>query len=218
LASSPDKVNNTTQVAVALAMKDSYQTLGGITKVPSSLAYDSYKYGYADVHSNGASDGNAVNPYNTTGGGGDGYDLEWAVDIGTGLPVDLSQAEIHFVRVYTAPLNPQSGFGEISTEVTGILTAYPLESPAGVTSQPTLMVNGAVIPPPFYSNGSILNQNVTGSTARVTLSGADNVLLNNELGNISVNLDIGETRYVRAVAQSGTLEPYIVTIVLNRTS
>ena len=44
-------------------------------------------------------------PYTSDKTGGDGFDLEWAVDISTGLPVDVTGKTFHDVRVYSAVLD-----------------------------------------------------------------------------------------------------------------
>ena len=103
-------------------------TYGGVTAIQDSNVTADYAFGYADVTPNGTPShyGDAVNPYTENDGtktGGDGFDLEWAVDINTGLPADISDKVFRYVRVYTAVLD-NGQFGETSTEVCGIFSAY----------------------------------------------------------------------------------------------
>lgn len=103
-------------------------TFGGVTAVQDSNTTAFYAFGYADVTPNGSVStyGDAVNPYipyTTSKTGGDGFDLEWAVDIDTKLPVDVTGKTFRYVRVYSAVLD-NATFGETSTEVNGIFSAY----------------------------------------------------------------------------------------------
>ncbi|MDR1293086.1 MAG: hypothetical protein LBJ91_06820 [Clostridiales Family XIII bacterium] len=211
----PDsKIPTQGPVSVKFTSDNTYLTFGGITKVFSSLAYDDYKYGYADVHGSGAADGDAVNPYNTAGGGGDGFDLAWAVGIESGEPVSMAGKEIYFIRVYTAPMNPQSGYNEISTEVTGISTANESHDPIGMTSQPAIYQGSSLIPLAGYDSGDLVEIPYSSlETVALSMAGADNMLLNNDSIRTQVDLSDGEDHYVRAVAQSGQKAPYILTLL-----
>ena len=119
----------------------------GVTMIPDSNTTADYAFGYADVTPNGspAAYGDAVNPYTPyTNGktGGDGFDLEWAVDITTGLPIDVSDMTFHYVRVYTAVLD-SAVFGETSTEICGIFTtANKATASVSRTAAPTISIAG----------------------------------------------------------------------------
>jgi len=93
-----------------------------------------YAFGYADVHPNGSSYGNAVNPYASPTTGGDGIDLAWAVDT-NGVPVKLLSARK--VRVYTGTTAMNGMFGEISSEICGIYVANKANSAVGTTTKPS---------------------------------------------------------------------------------
>ena len=100
-----------------------------VTVVRDTDTNGDYAFGYFDVTPNGSSYGTAINPYvtyvnGTTGG--DGYDLDWAVD-NNGNPVEL--ASIAKIRVYTSAGMKTNGsktftvpaiFGETSAELCGI--------------------------------------------------------------------------------------------------
>ena len=122
-------------------------TFTGITAIADSDTTADYAFGYADVTPNGSPNtyGDAVNPYTpytSDKTGGDGFDLEWAVDIATGLPVDVTGKTFHYVRVYSAVLD-FGRFGETSTEICGIFTTANKENASvGQTEAPDLTING----------------------------------------------------------------------------
>ncbi len=100
---------------------DSITYTGNLIKGCSDLSTPSYienyraqLFGYCD--NKGAIQGEVHNPYTTTmAKGGDGFDLDWAVDKdGNYVPIDT----VKWVKIYTS-LNQDCGWlGEISTEVT----------------------------------------------------------------------------------------------------
>lgn len=73
---------------------------------------DVYQWGYADVRTNGSAYGTIVNnPYADAAsavGGGDGFDLSWAVD-DNGVPVALEG--VRYIRVYSGVLFNAGIFG-----------------------------------------------------------------------------------------------------------
>ena len=85
---------------------------------------DVYQWGYSDVRVNGSEYGTIVNnPYAdapSAVGGGDGFDLSWAVD-DDGRPVSLEG--VRYIRVYSGVLFSAGIFGETSTEVCGLYVA-----------------------------------------------------------------------------------------------
>lgn len=79
-------------------------------------------FGYADVKSANPQLHEEASPYAENQNSADGFDLKWAVDPETGNPVDLSNAEIHYVKVYTANFSKgETNIGEQSTEVSYIV-------------------------------------------------------------------------------------------------
>ena len=97
----------------------------GATAAPSQAEMtDVYQWGYADVRVNGSQYGTIVNnPYAdapSAVGGGDGFDLSWAVKA-DGTPIALSS--VRYVRVYSAVLFSAGVFGETSSEVCGLYVA-----------------------------------------------------------------------------------------------
>ena len=134
--------DNNVTVAYGGDTTNSTLVFGGVTAITDSNDNAFYPFGYADVTPNGSPShyGVAVNPYTaytSTKTGGDGFDLEWAVNIATGEP--LTEAEFYvpdgngnptsilkpfrYVRVYSAVLD-NGTFGETSAEICGIFSAY----------------------------------------------------------------------------------------------
>lgn len=190
----------------------------GITAVADSNTNADYAFGYADVTPIGSPSqyGEAMNPYDTDRTGGDGFDLEWAVDISTGLPVDVTGKTFHYVRVYSAVLNLDR-FGETSTEITGIFTTKnKATTSVGQTVPTSLTINGMDITPfgssVSYGNVKLYDLSlvgITSGTLQATLSGA-NIYMN---GTNTDTLDVvAGTNYVRVIVQSGTAAPYIALV------
>lgn len=121
-------VRNASTGAGTLMLKGTL--LGSATNAQTA----NYAFGYADVHPNGSSYGNAVNPYASPTTGGDGIDLAWAVDT-NGVPVKLLSARK--VRVYTGTTAMNGMFGEISSEICGIYVANKESSAVGTTTKPS---------------------------------------------------------------------------------
>lgn len=194
-------------------------TFGGVTAVQDSNTTAEYAFGYADVTPNGspATYGDAVNPYTpyTSGKtGGDGFDLAWAVDISTGLPVNVTGKVFKYVRVYSAVLD-NATFGETSTEVCGIFTtANKASASVGTTAAPTsITVNNESITP-TSTEGNVVVYDVGGltesATISVTTAGASNTYINSANSNsYEVSAD---DQMVRIIVQSGSSEPYIAII------
>lgn len=191
----------------------------GITAVADSNTNADYAFGYADITPIGSPSqyGEAKNPYDTDRTGGDGFDLEWAVDISTGLPVDVTGKTFHYVRVYSAVLNLDR-FGETSTEITGIFTtANKSTSSVGRTAAPTITVAGdniSTIATPTYQGNTVI-YDLGGLFADVE------IVVSNTAANSSVYINnINATTYsvvengqiVRVIVQNETSAPYIVII------
>ena len=197
----------------------------GITAIPDYNTTASYAFGYADVTPNGSPTtyGNAVNPYTaytTAKTGGDGFDLEWAVDPSTKLPVDVTGKVFKYVRVYTAVLD-NGTFGETSTEVCGIFTTANGQKnedgsavPVGRTAAPTVKYGtsatamNTLFPPAIANrpvNAGTYYINATGSAENIYINGAK--VTSGEAYEFQVNA--GETKILRIIAQDGSKEPSI---------
>lgn len=208
---------------IQVSHSDSALTFSGLTMIPDSDTTADYAFGYADVTPNGspATYGDAVNPYTPYASGktgGDGFDLEWAVDISTRLPVDVTGMNFHYVRVYTAVLD-NGTFGETSAEVCGIFTtANKSTATVGRTDACTIEVGGEDI-----SEMSGVTCSTTGNTVVYTtqngLSADTTIAVSDASGNIYIN-NLNSDEYevthngqiVRVIVQNGTAAPYIVII------
>ena len=214
-------------------------TFAGITAIADSDTTSDYAFGYADVTPNGSPDqyGDAVNPYTpytSDKTGGDGFDLEWAVDISTGLPVDVTGKTFHYVRVYSAVLD-FGRFGETSAEITGIFTtANKADSSVLRTGKPTAVL--------FQATGkaaTVINQiPATGGTV-TKISDIRNGAGDAEAVNVTISAPSGSTvyvnntcltesrsgiftgaistpaagQYLRVIVQNGEMSPYMFVIV-----
>lgn len=207
-------------------------TFGGVTAIQDSNTTADYAFGYADVTPNGSpsSYGDAVNPYTaytSSKTGGDGFDLEWAVDIDTGLPVDVSNKTFKYVRVYSAVLD-NGTFGETSCEVCGIFTAYRTEeenaSTTGVgrTAAPTVKYgtsSSAMGTDVNTTSNVTFSRTVAAGTYYINASGsAENLYINGvkvASGDAyEFTVVSGKTTYIRVIAQDGTAQPFIKLIAL----
>lgn len=191
----------------------------GATAAPSQAEMtDVYQWGYADVRVNGSQYGTIVNnPYAdapSAVGGGDGFDLAWAVDA-NGNPVQLSS--VRYVRVYSAVLFSAGVFGETSAEVCGLYVANGDGSGAATTT-PTVKVGTSAV---TTSNMGTVTKKVYSATTKVTVtSGAENIYVNGEKvtsgTEITFSTPSGSTNYVQVITQSGTEAPYITMVKITR--
>ncbi len=203
----------------------------GITAIADSDANADYAFGYADVTPIGSPDqyGDAVNPYTpytSSKTGGDGFDLEWAVDISTGLPVDVTGKTFHYVRVYSAVLD-LGRFGETSAEITGIFTTANKSTAAvGHTGITSLTIDdgadyvgsiddfvdaemkGNVA---FYDLSDLDDLDTSAITIEAIAAGST-IYMNNTT--TSTYTTDANTQYVRVIVQSGEKAPYIAVIKL----
>ena len=204
-------------------------TFTGVTAIADSDTTADYSFGYADVTPNGSPDqyGDAVNPYTpytSDKTGGDGFDLEWAVDISTGLPVDVTGKTFHYVRVYSAVLD-FGRFGETSAEITGIFTTYnKATADVGYTDEPTsLTINGTEIANLVNAQRVTVNEDDYGvvfydasqmglSEATISASAAStaNVYINSS--SVGTYTKTSSVNYVRVIVQDGVAAPYIAVI------
>lgn len=231
---------------VQVSHSDAALMFSGLTLIPDSDDTAYYAFGYADVTPNGspATYGDAVNPYKPynytengtakTKTGGDGFDLEWAVDISTRLPVDVTGMNFHYVRIYTAVLD-NGTFGETSAEVCGIFTtANKSDTTVSRTGKPTAVL--------FQATGkaaTVINQiPATGGTV-TKISDIRNGAGDAEAVNVTISAPSGSTvyvnntcltesrsgiftgaistpaagQYLRVIVQNGEMSPYMFVIV-----
>ena len=207
-------------------------TFSGITAIQDYNTTATYAFGYADVTPNGspATYGDAVNPYITEKTGGDGFDLEWAVDPATKKPISLKKnsmvdgvlkkidREFKYVRVYSAVLD-NAQFGETSTEVCGIFTtANGQKTTEGVavdvgrTGAPTSIQFGTTANA-MTSDASASNTVSAGTYYINATSDAENIYINNARLTsgqaYEFQVKAGETSYVRIITQNGMKAPSI---------
>ena len=196
----------------------------GITAIQDYNTTASYAFGYADVTPNGSPTtyGNAVNPYTaytTAKTGGDGFDLEWAVDPSTKLPVNVNGKVFKYVRVYTAVLD-NGTFGETSTEVCGIFTtangqktAENVAVPVGRTDAPTSIQYGSSQSTMSQTPSNSLNTIAAGTYYINAASNAENLYINgSKLTSgqaYEFQVKAGEITYLRIITQDGIKEPKI---------
>lgn len=196
----------------------------GITAIQDYNTTASYAFGYADVTPNGSPTtyGNAVNPYTaytTAKTGGDGFDLEWAVDPSTKLPVNVNGKVFKYVRVYTAVLD-NGTFGETSTEVCGIFTtangqktAENVAVPVGRTDAPTSIQYGSSQSTMSQTPSNSLNTIAAGTYYVNAASNAENLYINgSKLTSgqaYEFQVKAGEITYLRIITQDGIKEPKI---------
>lgn len=208
-------------------------TFGGVTAVQDSNTTAEYAFGYADVTPNGspATYGDAVNPYTpyTSGKtGGDGFDLAWAVDISTGLPVNVTGKVFKYVRVYSAVLD-NATFGETSTEVCGIFTtangqknADGSEVPVGRTDAPTVNYGTSATAmniPVSTEDNSVADLQMTAGKYYINAAGtAENLYVNGAKVTsgeaYEFNVESRKTTYLRIIAQNEMKEPFIKVIAI----
>lgn len=195
----------------------------GITAIQDYNTTATYAFGYADVTPNGspATYGDAVNPYITEKTGGDGFDLEWAVDPSTKLPVDVTGKAFKYVRVYSAVLD-NATFGETSTEVCGIFTTANGQKnedgsavPVGRTAAPTVKYGTSKLKEVTTSHGQVIEQTVSTNSYKLQVSASDtaNIYINNikAVSGTNYTFDIPSegTSMVRIIVQDGDSAPYI---------
>ena len=200
-------------------------TFSGITAIQDYNTTATYAFGYADVTPNGspATYGDAVNPYTlytTAKTGGDGFDLEWAVDPATKMPIDVNGKTFHYVRVYSAVLD-NGQFGETSTEVCGIFTtANGLKNAdgsavdVGRTDLPTVKygTSETAMTTRLSKNTDSVEETVGTYYINATNS-AENIYINGSKVTsgqaYEFKVKAGETTYLRIITQDGIKAPRI---------
>lgn len=175
---------------------------------------DVYQWGYADVRVNGSQYGTIVNnPYAdapSAVGGGDGFDLAWAVDA-DGNPVQLSS--VRYVRVYSAVLFSAGVFGETSAEVCGLYVA------TGSTTETTVAPTSVSVKGKTRttSNGEITTvKNLGSSACTVNVEGTGNIYINGVATTSATFTPTREGTVVQIVVQNGEAAPYITWLNLKK--
>ena len=222
--------HNNTGSNVQVSHSNTALMFSGLTMIPDSDTTADYAFGYADVTPNGspATYGDAVNPYTpyvSGKTGGDGFDLEWAVDISTRLPIDVTGKTFRYVRVYTAVLD-NGTFGETSAEVCGIFTtANKSTATVGRTGISSLTINdgGEIVgniedlAETTTEKGNVIIYDMSGysisaATIEATAATGATIYMNNAV--TSSYTTNANTEYVRVIVQSGEKAPYIAVIKL----
>lgn len=197
----------------------------GATAAPTQAEMtDVYQWGYADVRVNGSQYGTIVNnPYAdapSAVGGGDGFDLAWAVDA-DGKPVQLSS--VRYVRVYSAVLFSAGVFGETSAEVCGLYVANGTGS--GAATQALSVSAGktaTTLSTVTTGNQSTSNVKIGKQTGLIKIeSAAEHIYVNGEAftsGNTLTLTGLTPTtaKTIQIVTQNGTESPYVTVLKVTR--
>ena len=187
----------------------------GATAAPSQAEMtDVYQWGYADVRVNGSQYGTIVNnPYAdapSAVGGGDGFDLSWAVKA-DGTPIALSS--VRYVRVYSAVLFSAGVFGETSAEVCGLYVA------TGSTTETTVAPTSVSVKGETRttSNGEITTVKSLGNSAcTVNVEGTGNIYINGVATTSATFTPTRKGTVVQIVVQNGEAAPYITWLNLKK--
>lgn len=204
-------INNTLTNTYITEYTDTTLKFTGVTSIPDSDSNADYAFGYADVTPvPSVKDGTPVNPYTPYTSdkvGGDGFDLAWAVELGSMKPVKINNAK--YVRIYSAVLYNTGIFGETSPEITGIFRAVGTTGSTATTDLEIQDSEGAVDTTNMgyvqvYADTHTIyssEENVYVNGVAVDASGTDGY---------SFDIDVGQT--VRIITQSGTEAPYITVL------
>ena len=204
-------VNNALTNTYITEYTDTTLKFTGVTSIPDSDSNADYAFGYADVTPvPSVKDGTPVNPYTPYTSdkvGGDGFDLAWAVELGSMKPVKINNAK--YVRIYSAVLYNTGIFGETSPEITGIFRAVGTTGSTATTDLEIQDSEGAVDTTNMgyvqvYADTHTIyssEENVYVNGVAVDASGTDGY---------SFDIDVGQT--VRIITQSGTEAPYITVL------
>ena len=197
----------------------------GATAAPSQAEMtDVYQWGYADVRVNGSQYGTIVNnPYAdapSAVGGGDGFDLAWAVDA-NGNPVQLSS--VRYVRVYSAVLFSAGVFGETSAEVCGLYVANGTGSGAA-TQALSVSAGKSATTLSTVTTGNQSTSNVKIGNPRGFIkieSAAEHIYVNGEAftsGNTLTLTGLTPTtaKTIQIVTQNGTESPYVTVLKVTK--
>ena len=191
-------------------------------------------FGYADVHTNSKSAWGtgtnvtivpeARNPYwpvttQANGlnapenqdeiyeGGGDGFDLAWAVD-GNGLPVELE--EIHYIKIQSSMLSLNvGGIGEKSPEVNAVSRVMPAAKEVGASTAPKkITVGGQTIALKDGVYEYTVDQAISGPfTVEVEAGEGTNVYIGSLRGESRTYVLCPQKQLIRIIVQDGEKEP-----------
>ena len=197
----------------------------GATAAPSQAEMtDVYQWGYADVRVNGSQYGTiANNPYAdapSAVGGGDGFDLSWAVKA-DGTPIALSS--VRYVRVYSAVLFSAGVFGETSSEVCGLYVANSTGSGAA-TQALSVSAGKSATTLSTVTTGNQSTSNVKIGNPRGFIkieSAAEHIYVNGEAftsGNTLTLTGLTPTtaKTIQIVTQNGTESPYVTVLKVTK--
>ena len=197
----------------------------GATAAPTQAEMTNvYQWGYADVRVNGSQYGTIVNnPYAdapSAVGGGDGFDLSWAVDA-NGNPVQLSS--VRYVRVYSAVLFSAGVFGETSAEVCGLYVANGTGSGAA-TQALSVSAGKSATTLSTVTTGNQSTSNVKIGNPRGFIkieSAAEHIYVNGEAftsGNTLTLTGLTPTtaKTIQIVTQNGTESPYVTVLKVTK--
>ena len=192
----------------------------GITSIPDSDSNADYAFGYADVTPvPSVKDGTPVNPYTpytSDKDGGDGFDLAWAVELGSMKPVKINNAK--YVRIYSAVLYNTGIFGETSPEITGIFRAVGTTGSAPSESTLPTIKNGLVTVPHSAMNVTEINASGKESVSLKFTSTAANIYVNGTAitsgESVSFAITAGASKYVQVITQNENESPYITVLKL----
>lgn len=185
----------------------------GITSIPDSDSNADYAFGYADVTPvPSVKDGTPVNPYTpytSDKDGGDGFDLAWAVELGSMKPVKIDNAK--YVRIYSAVLYNTGIFGETSPEITGIFRTNGTVT-AATTATPTVKVNGQTVTPAVAGEEIPVVTGTTDEEALISVVATDSshVFINDAIANEHSFTFTEDETLIRVIVQDdSTAAPYI---------
>lgn len=215
-------INNTLTNSYITEYTDTTLKFTGVTSIPDSDSNADYAFGYADVTPvPSVKDGTPVNPYTpytSDKDGGDGFDLAWAVELGSMKPVKIDNAK--YVRIYSAVLYNTGIFGETSPEITGI---FRVVGTTGTTATKRLTVKNGTQSILGINDRATKEYTVNPGTTTLSItSAAENVYVNENAVacdttpyEYTTTMAAGETRYVRIVTQSGNEAAFVTVIKLN---
>lgn len=148
----------------------------------------------------------AVNEY-----GGDGFDLAWAVDA-QGNPVDLSRAQIRYIKVQTASFKDGGATGEKSTEVNVVTRTKAEGAPVGKTETPgSVAIGGTEVS--FTGNTAAATVSAPFSV-NITAGDGANIYINSVRGASAAFQSVPTHKMLRIVVQEGKKEPWIGYVTL----
>lgn len=148
----------------------------------------------------------SANPYL---GGGETFDISWAVDE-NGLPVKLDS--ISYIKVQCASNINAGATGEKSTEVSAVGRMADADAAVGQTPAPVIKVNNSELK--LKGSGCVCSGLVSeGNTVEVMAASGANIYINGTKG-ASAEFDaLPPHGIVRIIVQEGEKEPYIVYVI-----